>query len=105
MVRQAGQRSRRGQGRPPGKVLSALGRQEQRTAAGNREERTIEGHHVHHARIGCPELGSSGMMKSVLGLCPLCLILTNPVETHPTVGPFSSQDSPTLRPADIFPTG
>jgi len=26
-----------------------------------REERTIEGHHVHHARTGCLELSSSGM--------------------------------------------
>lgn len=50
-----------GQGRPPGKVLKALGWQEQHRATGIREERTIESHRVHHAKIDCLELGSSGM--------------------------------------------
>lgn len=28
---------------------------------GNRAERTTEGHRAHHAKTGCPQLGSSGM--------------------------------------------
>lgn len=44
--------------------MSTLGWQEQHRVTENREERTIKGHRVHHAKIGCLELSSSGTMKT-----------------------------------------
>lgn len=41
--------------------MGTLGWQEQHRVMENREERTIKGH---HAKIGCPELSSSRMMKN-----------------------------------------
>ena len=53
----SGQTSREG-------PVSTLGWQEQHRVTDNREERTIKGHHAHHAKTGCPELSSSRTMKT-----------------------------------------